>query len=80
MKRRNLDYILIGAMLLSGLYALLTGLVADLLSIRLLGFHHHYHAGYACAILAGIHLILNWKKIKAFLKHRLPGVFEAVWG
>lgn len=71
MKRRNLDYIIIAAMLLSGLYTMITGLVADLLGIRLMAFHHHYHAGYACTILAGIHLILNRKKLKAFLRRRL---------
>lgn len=70
MKRRNLDYIIIVAMFLSGLYTLLTGLVADLLDIRLLAFHRHYYAGYACAILAGIHLIFHWKKFKAFLRRR----------
>ena len=71
MKRRNLDYVIIAAMFLSGLYTLLTGLVADLLGIRLLAFRRHYYAGYACAILAGVHLILNWKKFKAFLRHRV---------
>ena len=71
MKRRNLDYMLIVAMFLSGLYTVLTGLVADLLGIRLLAFHLHYYAGYTCAILAGIHLVLNWKKFKAFLRHKV---------
>jgi hypothetical protein len=71
MKRRNLDYIIIVAMFLSGLYTMLTGLVADLLGIRLLAFHHHYHVGYTCVILAGIHLILNWKKFKVFLRCRI---------
>ncbi|MCP4540013.1 MAG: hypothetical protein GY832_22975 [Chloroflexi bacterium] len=71
MKRRNFDYIIIVVMLLSGLYTLLTGLVADLLGIRLMAFHLHYYAGYACAILAGIHLVINWKKIRAFLRRRV---------
>ncbi len=69
MKRKNLDYIIIAVMFLSGLYTALTGLVMNLLDLRLLAFHHH--AGYVCTILAGIHLILNWKKVRAFLRRRI---------
>jgi hypothetical protein len=68
MRRRNLDYIIIAAMLLSGLYTATTGVVMDLLDLPLLALHHY--AGYACAILAGIHLFFNWKKVEAFLGRR----------
>ena len=71
MRRRDLDYIIIVAMFLSGLYTALTGLVMGLLDLRLFAFHHHHHIGYVCTVLAGLHLILNWKRIKAFLRCRV---------
>jgi hypothetical protein len=69
MRRRNLDYIIIAIMFLSGLYTTLTGLAMHVLDLHVLAFHHY--AGYACAILAGIHLLLNWKKVKAFFRRQV---------
>ncbi len=71
MKRKNLDYIIIAIMFLTGLYTAITGVVMDLLDLRLFAFHHHHHAGYVCTALAGVHLILNWKKVRAFLRRRV---------
>jgi hypothetical protein len=69
MKRRDLDYAVIAAMLVSGSYTALTGLLMDLLDLPLFAFHDC--AGYVCAVLAGVHLVLNWKKVKGFLRYRV---------
>jgi hypothetical protein len=69
MKRKDLDYAVIAAMLVSGFYTALTGLLMDLLDLPLFALHDH--AGYACAVLAGAHLVLNWKKVKGFLRHKV---------
>jgi UDP-N-acetylmuramyl pentapeptide synthase len=66
MKRRDLNYAVIVVMFLSGLYTAFTGLVMDLLNVPLFAFHNY--AGYAFAALMGLHLVLNWKRIKAFLQ------------
>lgn len=85
MKRKDLDYVVIAAMLASGSYTALTGLLMDLLDLPLLA--GHAGAGYACAALGGLHLLLNRKKVRGFLRHRVgkstrikeqtPGVFSA---
>ena len=69
MKRKSLDYAVIVAMLVIGFYVAITGLVMDLLNLPMIAFHDY--AGYACAVLAGVHLSLNWKRIKGFLPHRI---------
>lgn len=69
MKRKDLDYVIIATMFASGLYTALTGLLMDLLDLPLLAGHDG--AGYTCAVLAGLHLILNWKKVKGFLRRRV---------
>ena len=69
MKRRNLDYAIIAIMLASGFYVAITGLVMDLLNLPIIVFHNY--AGYACSVLAGVHLGLNWKRIKGFLRRRI---------
>ena len=69
MKRKDLDYLVIAAMLLSGLYATITGLVADLLGLHQVILHNY--AGYACATLGASHLILNWKPTMAYLRRKL---------
>ena len=69
MLRKDLDYLVIAAMLLSGLYVTLSGLVADLFGLYQFAFH--CHAGYLCAGLAIIHLALNWGRVAAYLSHRL---------
>jgi len=69
MRRIDLDYLLITAMLLSGLYVLLTGLVTDLWGTHQFAFHRY--AGYLCAALVGLHLLLNWGRLTAYLRWRL---------
>lgn len=69
MKRKDWDYVVIAATLLCGGYTALTGLVMDVLNMPLMIFHDY--AGYACTILAGIHVMLNWKTMVGFLKHRV---------
>ncbi len=68
MKSKDLDYAIIIVMVLSGLYVILTGLLMDLLALPMLVFHNH--AGYISAILAGIHLLRNWRKVKIVLQKR----------
>ncbi|MCX7681071.1 MAG: SagB/ThcOx family dehydrogenase [Anaerolineae bacterium] len=68
MRRKDLDYILITAMLLSGAYATLSGLVADLFGFP--QFFLHRYAGYLCAALTLVHFTLNGRRITLYLRHR----------
>ena len=68
MRRKNLDYLIITALLLSGLYVTITGLAADLFGLH--QFALHSYAGYVCALMASVHLILNWKQVTAYLRQR----------
>ncbi|MBE9507553.1 MAG: SagB/ThcOx family dehydrogenase [Chloroflexi bacterium] len=68
MRRKDLDYAVIIAMLVSGLYVTITGLVADVFGLH--QFALHSYAGYICAALAALHLILNWTQVTAYLRHR----------
>ena len=69
MLRRDLDYIVIAAMFLSGLYVATTGLVMDIFGLHRFAFHPF--AGYAFAALVGLHLILNWSRVTAFVRRKL---------
>jgi hypothetical protein len=68
MQSKNLDYLIITIMVLCGLYVALTGLVMDLLDLPMLIFHNY--AGYASTVLAGVHLIRNWRRVKFFLMEK----------
>jgi SagB-type dehydrogenase family enzyme len=68
MIRKDRDYVVIAAMLLSGLYMATTGLVMDFFGLHQLAFHSY--VGYAWAALAGLHLALNWGRIMAYLRRR----------
>jgi hypothetical protein len=67
--RRDLQYLMIAAMLISGLYVSISGLVTDLLGLH--QFVLHRYAGYACSVLIMAHLALNWERFAAFWHHRL---------
>ncbi len=67
-ERRDLQYLIIAAMLLSGLYVTISGLVTDLFGLH--QFALHCYAGYACAALAVLHLALNWGRVTAYLRWR----------
>ncbi|UCC87421.1 MAG: SagB family peptide dehydrogenase [Anaerolineales bacterium] len=69
MIRKDLDYLVIAAMLVSGLYLAITGLLMGLFASR--QFFLHSYAGYASAALTGLHLALNWRRIMAYLRNRL---------
>ncbi len=69
MKRIDLDYLVIVGMLLCGLYVFATGLVTDLLGLHQIRFHRY--AGYLSAVLIGLHLLLHWERVKAYLRWRL---------
>ena len=69
MRRTDLDYLVIVAMLASGLYVTLSGLVTDLFGLH--QFAAHRYAGYLCAGLAAVHLALNWGRVRAYLRSRL---------
>ncbi len=68
MERRDVDYLVIAAMALSGLYTALSGLVADAFGLPRIALHSA--AGYVCAALAVVHLILNWRQVKTYLRWR----------
>jgi len=68
MERRDVDYLIIAAMFLSGLYTALSGLVADVFGFPQIALHST--AGYVCAALAVLHLVLNWGRVKTYLKWR----------
>jgi SagB-type dehydrogenase family enzyme len=65
MRRRDLDYAIIAAMFLSGVYVTISGLIAGLLGFP--QFFLHRYAGYVCAGLIVAHLTLNWRRITAYL-------------
>jgi len=67
--RRDFHYLIIVAMLASGLYVTISGLVTDLFGLH--QFALHRYAGYACAGLAVLHLALNWGRVVAYLRRRL---------
>jgi SagB-type dehydrogenase family enzyme len=72
MLRKDLDYIVIAAMFLSGLYVAITGLVMDLFGLHRVALHPF--AGYTFAALVGLHLILNWSRVTAYVRRKLqPG-------
>lgn len=73
MRRRDLDYVVIAAMLVSGLYVTVTGLVSDLLGLHQFAFHRY--AGYACAAFVLLHIVLNGRRIATYLR-RLLGRFR----
>lgn len=75
MRRSDFDYIVIAAMLVSGLYVTVTGLMADLFGIHQVDFHNY--AGYLCVGLALLHVALNAQRIGVYLRQlrarlRLP--------
>jgi hypothetical protein len=68
MKSKDLDYLIITMMVLCGLYVALTGLVMDVLDLPMLIFHNY--AGYISTVLAGVHLVRHWRRIRYFLWKR----------
>lgn len=66
MRRRDLDYVVIAAMLISGLYVTVTGLIADLFGLHQFVFHRY--AGYLCAALVLLHIVLNGRRVIAYLR------------
>ncbi len=68
MKHKDLDYLVIAAMLVSGLYVTASGLVAGIFGFP--QFALHAYAGYACAGLVAVHLVLNRKRVAAYLRQR----------
>ena len=67
-RKRDLDYLIIAAMLLTGLYMASTGLVMDWFGLHQLAYHNY--VGYAWAALAVLHVTLNWGRIMAYLRRR----------
>ena len=73
MRRRDLDYLVIAVMLVSGFYTAVTGLVADLFGLH--QFVFHAYAGYVCAGAALVHIALNGRRAVSYLRrlgHRRP--------
>ncbi len=68
MRRRDLEYLLILAMLLSGGYVTLTGVVAGFFGFP--QFFLHRYAGYLCAVLVLIHIFLKRRSILLYLRRR----------
>lgn len=71
-RRKDIDYLVITAMLLSGLYVATTGLVMDWFGLH--RFIYHHYVGYAWAILAVLHIVLNWGRIRTYLRRRFGRV------
>ena len=69
MGRKDLDYVVIAAMLVSGLYVTISGLIADAFGFP--QFFLHRYAGYAWAGLGALHLTLNWGRVSGYLRRRL---------
>jgi SagB-type dehydrogenase family enzyme len=69
MKRKDVSYLVIALMWLSGLYVATTGLVAGLFGLHQLVFHSY--AGYLCASLIVLHVALNWRRTTAYVMDRL---------
>lgn len=65
-RKRDLEYLVIAAMLLSGIYVTATGLVMAWFGLH--RFAYHQYVGYAWAILAVTHLILSWSRVTAYLR------------
>jgi SagB-type dehydrogenase family enzyme len=72
MRGKDFDYLVIAAMLLSGLYVTLSGLIAGLFGFP--QFFLHRYAGYTCAALVLLHLVLNWRRVTAYLRQRFRPV------
>ncbi len=68
MRRRDLDYLVIAAMFISGLYVTVSGLLADVFGLP--QFFLHRYAGYTCAGLVAVHLALNWNRVTVYLRQR----------
>jgi SagB-type dehydrogenase family enzyme len=68
-RKNDLDYLVVAALLATGLYTLASGLIAD--SFGFPRFLYHDIGGYACALLGAAHLALNWSRVKAYLRRRL---------
>ena len=68
MTRRDLDYLVILGMLLSGLYVAVSGIIADMYGLH--RFIYHSLAGYVCGGFIVLHIGLNWPRVKAFLRRR----------
>jgi SagB-type dehydrogenase family enzyme len=65
MRRKDLGYLVIALMLMSGFYVAATGLVAGLLGLHQFVFHSY--AGYLSVGLTLLHLVLNWRRMTAYL-------------
>lgn len=68
MRRIDLDYLVIAALLLSGLTVAVTGILMDLFGSH--QFFWHSYAGYTSAALVGLHLTFNWERVTAYLRWR----------
>jgi membrane protein implicated in regulation of membrane protease activity len=66
MGRRDLEYVVIAVMLLSGLYVVISGLATDLLGWSL--FAPHRYMGRVFAGLVLLHLALKRRQIAAYLR------------
>jgi SagB-type dehydrogenase family enzyme len=71
-RKKDIDYLVITAMLLSGLYMATTGLVMDWFDLH--RFAYHNYVGYAWAVLAVLHILLNWGRIRVYLRRRFTRV------
>jgi SagB-type dehydrogenase family enzyme len=69
MRQRDLDYLIIAALFVTGLYTTFSGLVMDLFGLH--EFVLHAAAGYVCAGLGAVHLALNWGRVTAYVRKRL---------
>lgn len=69
MSRRDWQYLVVAAMIATGLYVSVSGLVTDLYGLY--QFVLHRYAGYACAVLVLMHLLLNRRRVWTYAASRL---------
>lgn len=69
MRRKDLDYLVIALLLVSGLIATVTGVIADRFGLHRVTLHTY--AGYASVVLAGAHLALNWRVLTRYVQARV---------
>jgi len=71
-RKRDVDYLVVAALLLSGLYVATTGLVMDWFGLHRVAYHQL--VGYTWAALVAVHVALNWGRIRAYLRLRFEHV------
>ncbi len=68
MRRKDVEYLVIVGMFLSGVYVGVSGIIAGLFGFP--QFAWHDEAGYLCLTLIAAHIALSWSRIAAYVRRR----------